>query len=128
MRFVTDTMALVSYVGKRKIPVSIKQLFQAADLGLAQIIIPAIVLAEIGYLFEKGRIDVGVNDVFKHLADYPNYAEQALSFAIVAESYKIIDIPELHDRLIAGTAKFLDLELITNDPVIQASAFVKTTW
>jgi hypothetical protein len=42
------------------------------------------------------------------------------------------DIPEPHGRLIAGTARLLNLKLITNDPVIQASHLVKTvttlTW
>ena len=40
----------------------------------------------------------------------------------------ITDIPELHDRLIAATARIHNVELITNDPVIQASAFVRTIW
>lgn len=35
-QYVTDTMAIVSYLGKRKIPPSVKQLFQLADLGLVQ--------------------------------------------------------------------------------------------
>ena len=37
---------------------------------------------------------------------------------------EITDIHELHDRLIAATARYLDLPLITNDPVIRASEFV----
>ena len=126
--YVTDTMAIVSYLGKRRLPVSVKSIFQSADLGTVNIFIPSIVLVEIGYLSEKGRIDVSINDVFKYLSDFPTYAEQALTFDIVVESYKITDIPELHDRLIGGTAKYLNLELITNDPFIQASAFVKTIW
>ncbi|MFO8084776.1 MAG: hypothetical protein R6U27_10710 [Desulfobacterales bacterium] len=35
------------------------------------------------------------------------------------------DIPEMHDRLIAATARHLDLPLITNDPVIRDSEFVE---
>ena len=37
----------------------------------------------------------------------------------------INDIPELHDRLIAATARYLDLPLITNDPIIRDSSFVE---
>jgi predicted nucleic acid-binding protein len=126
--YVADTMAIVSYLGKRKLLVSVKAIFQSTDLGKAQILIPSIVLVEIGYLSEKGRIDIGISDVLNHLAHFSTYAEQALTFDIVAESYKITDIPELHDRLIGGTAAYLNLELITNDPFIQASTFVKTIW
>jgi predicted nucleic acid-binding protein len=47
---------------------------------------------------------------------------------VVQAAAQITDIPELNDRLIAGTARSLGLELVTNDQVIQASRFVKTTW
>ena len=87
-----------------------------------------IVLVEVGYLSEKGRIDIGIKDVLKHITNFPAYTNQALTFEIVVESYKITDIPELHDRLIGATAKYLNVELITNDPLIQASAFVRTIW
>lgn len=127
-QYVTDTMAIVSYLGKRKLPISVKQLFQNADVGLAQIYVPSIVFVEIGYLFEKGRIDVSLSDVLEHLSAFSNYSEKSLSIEVIVESYTITDIPELHDRLISGTAKFLNLELITNDPIIQASSFVKTVW
>ncbi len=127
-QYVTDTMALVSYIGKRKLPISAKQIFQMADLGQNEILIPAIVLVEVAYLSEKERIDVSLKDIFNHMATFPNYFEQPLSFEILTQSFKITDIPELHDRIIGGTALFLDLELITNDPKIQASAFVKTVW
>ena len=51
-----------------------------------------------------------------------------MSLAVIKASEQITDIRELHDRLIAGTARLLDLELITNDPAIQESSFVKTVW
>ena len=128
IRYVTDTMALVSYIGKRRLPTSVKQIFQMADIGLCQIIIPVIVFFEVSYLFERGRIDVSPQNILDHLAKYSNYLKQDLSFEIVIESFKITDIPELHDRMIGGMAKFLDAELITNDPVIIASSSVKTLW
>ncbi len=115
-------------LGKRKLPISVKQIFQNADVGLVQIYVPAIVLVEIGYLFEKNRIDVSPNGVMEHISSFPSYFEKALNFEIIVESFKITDIPELHDRLIGVTAKFFNLELITNDPLIQASDFVRTVW
>jgi len=57
-----------------------------------------------------------------------NFKEQALNNEIINTSYQIDDIPVLHDRLIAGTAKYLDQELITNDPIIAKSKHVKTVW
>jgi len=57
-----------------------------------------------------------------------NFKEQALNNEIINTSYQIDNIPELHDRLIVGTAKYLDQELITNDPIIAKSKHVKTVW
>lgn len=46
----------------------------------------------------------------------------------VIHSFEIDDIPELHDRLIAGSAKEKGYAVITNDPVIQSSKYVKSVW
>jgi predicted nucleic acid-binding protein len=81
------------------------------------------------YIFpKKSRIGLNLADLRKHLNQFPNYREIPLSFGIVRNAQKITDIPELHDRLIGSTAEFVNLELITNDPKIQNSAFVKTIW
>ena len=42
-QYVSDTMAIVSYLSKRRLLPSVKQIFQSADIGLCTIIIPAIV-------------------------------------------------------------------------------------
>ena len=44
---------------------------------------------------------------------------------IIKTTFEIKDIPELHDGLIAGTARHLNIPLITNDPVILKSKSVK---
>jgi predicted nucleic acid-binding protein len=52
--FVTDTQALVKFMmGKKVINDRSHQAYQSADRGEATIIIPAIVLMEMLYLFEK---------------------------------------------------------------------------
>ena len=124
-RFVTDTQALVKFMmGKRVINDRSHQAFLSADRGEATIIIPAIVLMEVLYLFEKNRIDIGLlqtEDLFKS----QNYQFEPLSIEILKTASEINDIPELHDRLIAATARYLGLPLITNDPVIRDSIFVE---
>ena len=78
---------------------------------------------EVLYLFEKNRIDVGLLQT-EELFKSRNYQFEPLSFDILKTAAGIDDIPELHDRLIAATAKYLDLPLISNDPEIRASAHV----
>jgi predicted nucleic acid-binding protein len=124
-RFVTDTQALVKFMmGKKIINDRSHQAFQSADKGAVTIIIPAIVLVEVLYLFEKNRIDISLlqtEDLFKS----QNYQFEPLSFEILKTASKIDDIPELHDRLISATARYLDLPIITNDPKIRDSRFVE---
>lgn len=55
-------------MGKKVINDRSHQAYQSADKGASTIIIPAIVLMEMLYLFEKNRIDVGLfqtEDLFK---------------------------------------------------------------
>ncbi|MDA3915438.1 MAG: PIN domain-containing protein [Deltaproteobacteria bacterium] len=123
--FVTDTQALVKFMmGKKVINNKSHKAYQAADKGKSIIIIPAIVLMEMLYLFEKNRIDVGLLQT-EELFKSQNYQFEPLNFDILKTASEIKDIPELHDRLIAATARYLKLPLITNDPVIKDSKFVK---
>ena len=123
--FVTDTQALIKFMlGKKVINDRSHQAYKSADNGEATIIIPAIVLMEVLYLFEKNRIDISLlqtEDLFKS----QNYQFEPLNFEILKTASEIDDIPEMHDRLIAATARHLGLPLITNDPVIRDSEFVE---
>jgi predicted nucleic acid-binding protein len=86
------------------------------------------VFAEILYLSEKRKSDMSLSDVAEHLAQHPKYQAYPMNVAVAQTAVQITDIRELHDRLIAGTARLLDRALITNDPIIQAPAFVQTVW
>ena len=99
-----------------------------AENGQAEIIIPAMVFSELGYLAENNRIDTNLQEAQKYLDNYPHIKEQPLTLENVKKAFEIDDIPELHDRLIASIGKQLDAEIITNDPKMQASVIVKTIW
>lgn len=121
-------MALVLYLEHRRLPSTVKNHFIDAEQYVTQLFIPAITLSEIGYLSEKGRINTSLKAVEKLLEHYSSFQVIPLSFEIVNTAFEITDIPELHDRLIAGTAKHLNLPLLTNDPIIAKSKVLKTLW
>ena len=57
--YVTDTQALIKFmVGNKVINDECHQAFLSADRGENTIIIPAVVLMEVLYLFEKNRIEI----------------------------------------------------------------------
>ncbi len=127
-KFVADTMALILHLEKRKMPEIAKALFREADAGKVEILVPAMVLAEIGYLSEKGRIELKIEQVESYFNTHNSFQLYPLNMKVVEASFEIDDIHELHDRLIAGTAKLLGVEIITNDPVISNSKFVHAIW
>ena len=126
--FVTDTMGLVLRIEQRRLPPPVKAIFDAVESGNATVYVPTMVFAEILYLAEKQRISVSLRAVAEHLEKFQHYQEYPMSLAVIQAAALITDIPELHDRLIAGTARLLHLDLMTNDPTIQASTFVRTVW
>ncbi len=126
--FVTDTIGFVLRIERWRLSEKVKTIFDSVEFGNTIVYVPGIVFAEIPYLSEKQRIQTSIDEVEDYLKEHPNYKEYSLSFAVIQSTAEITDIPELYDRLIAATARQLDLELITNDSVIQASAFVKTIW
>ncbi len=127
-KFISDTMALVLHLEKRKMPDKAKAIFDATEQGEHDIYIPAMVMAEIGYLSEKGRIEADIAAVEKQMKRCENFKEKAIDIAVIKASFEIDDIPELHDRLIAGTAKSMGLDIISNDPAMEQSKHVKTIW
>lgn len=126
--YVTDTMALILILENRKMPKKVKAIYEEAFKGAVKILIPSVVLAELAYLSEKKRIDTNISEVKKLLNSYDTITEFQLSLRIIETAFEINDVPELHDRLIAGTAKEIDAPLLTNDPDINSSSFVKSIW
>ncbi len=124
----TDTMALVLRLEQRKLPQQIRNIFSEAEHGDCQIAIPAMVCAEIGELSERGSIDVTRDDVRTYCTQHPAVTESAFTQAIVTHRCIIDDIPELHDRLIAGTASYQQIPVLTNDPVLTQSQNLTVIW
>jgi len=83
---------------------------------------------EILYLSEKGRIPVNLESVRNLLTERDNYQVFPVDMDVVATAALIDDVPELHDRLIVATAKWLRVAILTNDPAISASNHVQTIW
>jgi hypothetical protein len=75
----------------------------------------------------KDGICTSLDDVTAYPAKYASFNEYPMNLAVISAAAEITDVPELHDRLMAGIAKLLDAALITNDSALQASSFVKTT-
>ena len=125
-KYAIDTQALVKFMhGRKVINNKVDSILRRVDLGKDIVIIPSAVIFEIGYLHERERIPISLEDIQNIVDNSINYVEEELTLGIIKTAFEIKDIPELHDRLIAGTARYLNIPLITNDPIILMSKFVK---
>ena len=93
--------------------------------------ISAISLAEMVYLIEKKRIPVNaLEDLLAAIADPKTVLQEVpLDARIAAKMTEVArdDIPDLPDRVIAATAQFFGIPVLSRDRRIQSST-IKTVW
>ena len=103
---------------------------QAAEAG-GRIAVSSITLAEIVYLIEKNRILANVYlDLRAALADPEHVFKETPFTADVVEAMRRVprsDVPDMPDRIVAATAIYLDVPVISRDGRIRASR-VQTIW
>jgi PIN domain nuclease of toxin-antitoxin system len=57
-----------------------------------------------------------------------NFVLIALDYPILEKMVALKEVPELHDKIIVSTAKYLKLPIITKDKTLQKLTSVKTIW
>lgn len=103
--------------------------FEAIE-SASQINIASISVVEIVYLQEKGKLaGEALPRLNQILANDPNWKLIPLDFEIAQAITQIprTTVPEMPDRIIAATAFYLDIPLVTKDFKIQ-SANIQTIW
>lgn len=129
---VTDTHALIwaSSGQLRKLGRAARKLFEQAEARRATIYVPTLVLVELGNEIHRGRIAIegSFDSWVEALFSSRGFAPIELTTTIVLRAERLYAIPERSDRLIAATARELDLPLITRDPEIERAAGVRTIW
>jgi len=127
MEFLADTVAIVRHL--RQHPALGRQtarILDEADAGQHHIYLSAISLMEVLYLAEARRIDLPLNELIDHIQGSTNYTIVPVDTDIVQVAVGVDDVPELHDRIIVATARYLGVPILSSDKVIAASKHVKT--
>lgn len=129
MDYLVDTVAIVRHLRQR--PTLGRQaaaILQEADQGLHRIYLSAITLMEVLYLSEAGRIDLPLAELVATVSRSRNYTIVPVDADITLAAVGVDDVPELHDRIIVATARYLGVPILTGDQVIAASQHAHTLW
>jgi PIN domain nuclease of toxin-antitoxin system len=131
--YVTDTHSIVWHLtNSRKLSKRASQIFRAADEGRAQVLVPAIVLVEAVFIADRQRMSAELVDWLFDLRE-----NEIESYQLVPLNQRTVQhirdfgpaaVPELADRIIAATARALNLPLLTADPTISESDLVQVVW
>ena len=129
---VVDTHILIwSYTNPSRISTKALTAIREAEADFS-IYVSVISIVELIYLTERQRIVTEVlENIHKTLEDPDTaYRLVELSHGIAKEVAEIprIEIPEMPDRIISATARFLQVSLVTTDAKMLGSDAVETTW
>lgn len=129
MNFVIDTHALLWwFTDSPKIGPKASEIFEKCELGENIIFIPSIVIAEALSIFDKKRLSFDFKKLFKKINDSENFVIIALDYPVLQKMVDLKDVPELHDKIIVSTSKYLNLPIITKDETLQNLLHIKTIW
>jgi len=129
MNCVTDTHALLWwFTNSPRLGPQAARIFQKCERGECVIFVPSIVIAEMLSIFDKKRVAFDFKKLFVKIIKSKNYIIISLDLAILEKMFDLKDIPELHDKIIVSTAKYLDLPLITKDSALHNLSDIKIFW
>ncbi|OQY91656.1 MAG: hypothetical protein B6D41_09115 [Chloroflexi bacterium UTCFX4] len=131
--YVTDTHALIWFLARdKRLSQRVAQIFSDAKQGRAFILVPSIVLVELVFLLQRRRVpDSVLRQAFELSEDLgADIRVIPLDLAVAREvaSFGPAAIPEMADRIVAATARVLQVPVLTADSEIAASKLVEVIW
>lgn len=129
---VADTHATIWFLaGDSRLSLRARQSMEQAAQNGHQIAVSSITLIEIVYLVEKGRIPAQRFTQLANALDEPDSMFMQipvdLSVARSMSAVDVIQIPDMPDRIVAATAYWLKVPIISRDGRIRLSN-LQTIW
>lgn len=128
MNYVADTVTITRHFsGAGKIGLKAKKIIKEAEEGKHKLFISVVSLFEIMYLAEKNRIKISLKNTVSNIQRKSCYTIVDLNTDIILKA-ETIKFYELHDRLILGTAKYLNGDILSSDVRFDEIGDVNRIW
>lgn len=129
---VADTHAALWYLfNDGRLSVAAGDYIDKAAAAGSQIVVSSISLAEIVYLIEKNRLPANAyTDLKAALIDQDHVFKEAPFTVEIVDAMKQVpraDVPDMPDRIVAATAVYFGVPVISRDGKIRASN-LQTIW
>jgi len=127
--YVTDTHSLIWYLtDSPKLGPYVNKCFEKVERGKARLLIPAIVIAEIIFILESGKVKADLEQILKRIEESDNFEICPLGVEQLRCLKEQVKISEMHDRLIVCEALIHNAKLATKDKGIKDAGIVKVIW
>lgn len=131
-KYVLDTHPLVWYLeSNSRLSKTAKAVIDDTN---NRFVLPIIALAEAAFIVEHGRTAIpSVADLLQNVLADPRIEIYPLTWEVFSQSLSLSVIPEMHDRLIVGTALYLQnlgesVSIISKDSVITRAQITAVVW
>jgi len=126
--YLLDTVTIIRHFTDRgKIGKTASQILEDVEANKDTAAVSVISLMEILYLAEKNRIELTFEETLKLIKESSNYFVVDLTSEILQIAAQF-QFPELHDRLILATAKYLNIPILSGDREFQTVSDLKVIW
>lgn len=127
--YVTDTHSLIRYLkDSPRLSPGANACFKLIEEGKAKLLIPAIVMAEIIYIVEKGKVEANLDNLVDRIREAENFELSPLGIDQLLCLKDQKTIQEMHDRLIVCEALLNGAKIITKDEKIKEVGVVEVLW
>ncbi|MEW6041218.1 MAG: PIN domain-containing protein [Elusimicrobiota bacterium] len=127
--YVTDTHSLIWYlIDSPNLGFNANEVFKEIEEGKAKLLVPAIVVAEVIYIVESGKVKADLNNLIQKIQEAENFEISPLGLKQLLCFREQTRIPEIHDRLIVCEALINKAKIITKDRMIKDSGIVEVIW
>jgi predicted nucleic acid-binding protein len=127
--YVVDTHGLIWFIAEdHMLSKRAGQILEEAERAEVEVLIPTIVLAEITYIAQKKKVKITINEVLERIQKGDGFVVVPFDFPIFQILLKLPEDWEIHDRIIAATARYYRAYLITKDKTLQKSGEIEIVW